>query len=101
MNHYTNRRGYNGIRATSPWCFKARRQRTRSKPFGAYFTTLVPTDPNFVRRVRLPKVKREYRFSFTDIGDLLPIPGPGGKEVFYSPQDYSVDEPRQLYCGLT
>src|SRR5437868_14955134 len=100
MNHYTNKKGYNAIQAVSPWCFRARRQRIRSKPFGAYFTTLLPSAPNFVRRVRLPKAKREYRFSFTDVGDLLPIPGPRGKDVFYSPHDYYVAQPRQLYSGL-
>src|SRR2546423_10995701 len=101
MNHYTNLKGFNGIRAVSPWCFKATRQRLRTKRRAAYFTTLLPSDPNFVRRVRLPKKKREYRFCFTDIGDLSPIPGPGGKYVFFSPGDYYVDTPRQLYSGAT
>src|SRR5437879_6201747 len=99
MNHYTNRRGYHAIRATRTWCFKARKQRTKSKPFGAYFTTLLPTDVNFVKRVRLPRNKREYRFSFTGRRGLVPLPGPGGKDVFYSPTDYFVHKPRQVYCG--
>jgi len=99
MNHYTDRNGYNGIRAVSPWRFRAGRQRMKSKPYGAYFTTLIPTDANFVRRVRLPKAKRQFRFSFKDVGDLVPLPGPGGKWVCYSPTDYLVSESRQLFCG--
>jgi hypothetical protein len=99
MHHYTDKKGYNGIRASSPWRFKAGRQRLRSKPFGAYFTTLLPTASNFLQKVRLPKVKRKYRFSFVDLGDLIPLPGPRGKDVFYSPRDYLVDRPRQEYCG--
>ena len=99
MNHYTDAKGYKGIRAVSPWRFQAGKQRTSTKPFGVYFTTLLPTDPNFVRRVRLPKSKRKYRFSFVDIADLLLLPGPGGKWVYYSPTDYLVDAPRQLDDG--
>lgn len=100
MHHYTDKKGYNAIRAVSPWCFKAGKQRSKSKPFGAYFTTLLPSAPNFVRRVRLPKSKRKYRFSFADKGDLIPLPGPRGKDVFYSPADYYVDQSRQQYAGL-
>ena len=99
-NHYTDAKGYNAIKAVSPWHFRAGKPRSPSKPFGAYFTTLVPSDPNFVKRVRLPKSKRKYRFSFEDGGDLLPLPGPGGKWVFYSPTDYFVDDDRHLYSGL-
>jgi hypothetical protein len=100
MHHYTNKKGYNGIRAVPTWCFKAARQRRADKPFGAYFTTLLPSAPNFVRRVRLPRAKREYRFSFVDVGDLTPLPGPGGRYVFYSPADYRVGPPRQQYSGF-
>src|SRR6266496_3068083 len=100
MNHYTNRKGFNAIRAVSPWRFKARKQRNNN-PFGAYFTTLKITELNFWIRVRLPKKKRGYVFSFKDEGDLSPWRGPRGKDVFYSSTDYYVETPRQLYAGET
>jgi hypothetical protein len=53
MNHYTNKKGFNAIRANSPWRFRARRQRNKN-PLGAYFTTLNPFDPDFYELTRLP-----------------------------------------------
>jgi len=99
IHHYTNKKGYNAIRAVPVWCFQTGPQRTRAKPYGAYSTTLQPSDPNFVRRVRLPRTKREYRFSFADLNDLTSLLGPGGQFVFYSSTDYYVEQPRQIYSG--
>jgi hypothetical protein len=98
MNHFTNRRGWQGIRATSPWCFRARRQRGNN-PTGAYFTTLDPSSPKFFKRTRVPRHKRPHMFCFVDIGDLVPKRGPLGRWVFYSPSDYFVAKHRQLYEG--
>ena len=98
MNHFTNRIGYNAIRAASPWRFRARPQRA-AQPFGAYFTTLGLDDPNFFLRVRIPVRKRRFVFQFVDVGDLRPFPGPRGRFVLYSPADYFVSSPRQLYAG--
>jgi hypothetical protein len=96
MNHFTDRKGYNAIRAVSPWRFRARRQRG-GQPFGAYFTTLELSDPNFFLRVRIPVKKRKFVFRFADVGDLARLPGPRGWFVFFSPTDYFVAKPRQQY----
>jgi hypothetical protein len=98
MNHFTDRRGYNAIRAASRWRFRAHRQRG-GQPFGGYFTTLEPSAPNFFRKVRLPVKKQRFVFRFVNVGDLLPFPGQRGRYIFYPPTDYFVPPPRQLYAG--
>ena len=103
MNHFTNKKGWKAIRAVSPWCFQARKQRG-GRPTGAYFTTLDAKHPNFFRITRVPKKKQVFVFQFVDIGDLTPRRGRLGKFVFYSPTDYFVAEfhqgkKRQLYEG--
>jgi hypothetical protein len=98
MNHFTDRKGHEAIRAVSPWRFRARRQRG-GQPFGAYFTTLELSAPNFFQKVRVPVKKRRFVFRFEDAGDLLRYPGPRGRYVLYSPTDYLVKKPRQQYDG--
>src|SRR5579884_3688793 len=100
MNHYTDLAGYNGIRSTVDWLFKAH-QPPGSHPFGAYFTTLQRGTPNLAARLRIPKSKLQYVFEFTDAGDLRPLPGGRGQFIFYSPADYNVVKSRQLYAGVT
>jgi hypothetical protein len=100
MFHYTNLAGYNGIRATIDWCFKAH-QPPGNHPFGAYFTTLPKDTPNLAVRLRIPKSKLPYAFEFTDAGDLRPLPGGRGQFIFYSPVDYTVVKLRQIYAGAT
>jgi hypothetical protein len=94
MHHYTDRDGYNAIRATSPWHFRAS-QPPGDHPFGAYFTTLPPGTPKLANRLRIPKSKLEYVFTFTDVGDPTPLRGDRGEWIFYSTADYFVDEQRQ------
>jgi hypothetical protein len=98
MNHFTDQDGYNGIRAGSPWCFRAG-QPPGNHPFGAYFTTLPPGTPNLAKRLGIPKSKLEYVFMFSDRGDLQPLPGGRGEWIFYSPEDYFVAADRQTYSG--
>lgn len=98
MNHFTDRKGYDAIRAVSPWRFRARRQRS-GQPFGAYFTTLELNAPNFFRKVRLPVKKRRFVFRFVDVRDLLRFPGLRGRYIFYSRTDYFVAKERQQYGG--
>jgi hypothetical protein len=99
MNHFTDRNGWNAIRASSPWCFRARKPRG-GRPVGAYFTTIHPTAVNFFKITRVPVHKQRYMFSFVDVGDLTPRRGPLGRYVFFSPRDYLVAGYRQLYEGL-
>jgi len=96
MNHFTDKDGYNGIRASSPWHFRASQPPVRlHHPFGAYFTTLPPHTKNLAKRLGIPKRKTEYIFSFDDIGDLTPLDNDRGEWIFYSPVDYDVDRKRQ------
>jgi len=98
MNHFTDTRGYNGIRASPVWRFRAA-QPPGEHPYGAYFTTLSAKTPNLAKRLGIPKSKLEYLFAFTDDGDLTPLPGARGKVVFYSATDYEVVPEQQTYCG--
>ena len=98
MHHFTDARGYNAIRASSPWHFRAS-QPPGDHPFGAYFTTLPPGTPNLAKRLRIPKSKLEYVFIFADAGDLKPLEGGRGAFIFYSEEDYFVEEDRQVYHG--
>ena len=100
MNHYTDKKGYNGIRATPDWVFKASQPPDpASHPFGAYFTTLPPDTKNLAIRLRIPKSKSDYLFSFGDATDLTPIDGDRGEFIFYSPADYVVAKDRQQFHG--
>jgi hypothetical protein len=78
MHHYTNRKGFNSIRAAQPWHFNARKPRGR-RPVGAYFTTLARDAANLTKLLRIPRSKSKYVFVFTDIGDLTPLAGGRGQ----------------------
>ena len=101
MYHYTDRAGYNGIRATEDWYFKAAQPPARGHPFGAYFTTLPRETPNLAQRLRIPLIKTGFFFAFSDADDLAPLRGGRGKYVFYSPDDYRVVANRQQASGDT
>ena len=82
------------------WRFKASQPPgAASHPFGAYFTTLPPDTKNLTIRLRIPRVKTEYLFSFVDAKDLIPIDGDRGEFIFYSPADYFVVQDRQEFHG--
>ncbi len=100
MNHYTDKKGYNRIRATTDWRFKASQPPDpTSHPFGAYFTTLPANTKNLTIRLRIPRAKTEYLFSFVDVNDLTPLDGDRGEFIFYSSADYVVVQDRQEYHG--
>jgi hypothetical protein len=94
MFHYTNRVGFNAIRAQVVWLFRAATP-PGEHPFGAYFTDLDERTPNLANRLRIPKEKTEHLFDFTDAGDLEPIRGSRGRHIFYSPGNYPVAPDRQ------
>jgi hypothetical protein len=98
MNHFTNKKGYNGVRATPIWRFKAH-QPPGNHPYGAYFTTLPPGTPRLATRLGIPKEKLEYVFTFDDVGDLRPLEGDRGEWIMWSPRDYDVVRERQVYSG--
>jgi hypothetical protein len=100
MYHYTDRAGYNSIRAGVTWRFTAGQPTPRGHPVGAYFTTLGPeTSRAKLSMIFVPDRKREFVFVFEDFGDLIPLRGGRGQYVVYSPEDYPVDRMRQLDHG--
>lgn len=104
--HYTDRDGWNAVRSQSLWRFKAGQPKSPSRPFGAYFTDLEPSEVNLktlYKRIRIPKAKQEYVFWFTGTDGLKqPNEGRGrDKRIYYSPVDYDVVEDRQKAAGRT
>jgi len=102
MNHFTDLPGWNAIRSQRAWLFKASKP-PGDHPFGAYFTTLESGEPNLATKLRIPREKLGYVFSFKEREptDLSPLPGGRGRFIFFSPKDYEVEEARQLRSGET
>lgn len=103
MLHYTNKDGYDGIRAAPTWRFRAARPPgdPDAHPFGTYFTTLSEKTSSLAARLRIPRSKLHYAFEFSELDDLRKIPRGRGQYVFYSPSDYRVEPARQRHCGRT
>jgi hypothetical protein len=99
MHHYTNKAGWNAIRSAPVWLFRAADPPPEEQPSGAYFTTLPPSTPKLARRLGIPAAKVAWVFEFEDAGDLLPLRGPRGRFILYSPIDHPVAPERQRYDG--
>jgi hypothetical protein len=95
MFHYTNQNSFNSIRSQVIWTFKAHKPPC-DNPAGAYFTNLSETTPLLAAKLRIPRDKIAFIFSFIDVNDLRPLPGGRGKFIFFSPNDYKVMFERQL-----
>lgn len=100
MLHYTDDGGHKAISSHPVWKFKAGKP-PGNRPFGAYFTTLNPDTANLASRLRIPKRKLAYVFRFSGDEGLKPLEGGRGRYIFWSPSDYDVEVPRQLYHGRT
>ena len=98
MNHFTDDNGYKAISSQLTWTFKAS-QPPGGRPYGAYFTTLPHDDWALSNKLRIPKVKLAFFFSFLDDGTLKPLRGGRGNFVFYATVDHHVPPPRQQNCG--
>jgi len=94
--HYTNDKGYKAISSQPVWLFKASSP-PGNRPKGAYFTSLPPGTINLAKRLfdRGGAGKVEFAFCFSDGSDLKRLRGGRGAVIFYSPQDYPVEKPRQ------
>ncbi len=101
MYHYTDKEGYNAIRATVDWCFKANRPPPRDDehPLGAYFSPLPPVTRTLSTRISLPTKKLEFVFMFLDSGDLVGMRGDRRDRIAFSRSNYIVTKDRQVYCG--
>lgn len=101
MNHFTDEPGFKAIGSQPVWLFRALKP-PGPHPFGAYFTTLDASVPNLAPRLRIPRTKLAFVFSFSERqGDLRPLRGGRGRYVFHSPHDYAVEQPRQISKGAT
>ncbi|MGO8898849.1 MAG: HYD1 signature containing ADP-ribosyltransferase family protein [Isosphaeraceae bacterium] len=103
--HYTDKDGWNAIRSQQTWCFKASQPVDPNRPAGAYFTDIEPDALNLRtlhKRIRVPKSKQEYVFSFVGNDGLKQLNGGRGRDrrIYFSPVDYDVIEERQRYVGL-
>ena len=100
MFHYTNKDGWNGIGSSKTWRFRAGKP-PGPHPRAAYFTTLDESTRYLAARLLIPRDKLSYVFAFSDAGDLKPLEGGRGQFVFYSLDDYDVEETRHLRKGAT
>ena len=104
--HYTDKDGWNGIRAQAIWRFKASQPKDPDRPVGAYFTDIEPSERNLRtlhKKLRVPKLKQQYVFWFFGTEGLSQLNGGRGrdKRIFFSPVDYDVVEVRQRYGDAT
>ena len=104
--HYTDKAGWNAIRAQRVWRFKATQPPDPLRPVGAYFTDIEPSEANLrtlYKRIRIPKVKQEYVFWFVGDEELSQLNNARGRDrhIFVSPIDYDVVEQRQRYADVT
>ena len=104
--HYTDKTGWNAIRARPTWRFKAGQPRDPGRPVGAYFTDIEPSAENLRtlhKRLRVPNAKRVYVFWFVGTDGLTQLFGGLGrdKRIYFSPVDYDVAEDRQRYGDET
>lgn len=81
------------------WVFKAHLPRGE-RPFGAYFTRLLPSDNKLAAGTRLPRSKREYVFAFEGTTGPEPVAGGKGEYNLWTDSDYEVTPDRQRYQGL-
>ncbi len=96
--HYTDKRGYDTIRAGGEWVFRASRS-PGNHPHGAYFTDWGDHTPLLAKKLRIPRRKTAFFFCFLDWGDLIPLKGGRGLHIFYSKADYHIGEDRQVRHG--
>lgn len=94
--HYTDKKGWDGIRASPDWLFRAAQPpMAEHHPKGANFTNLPENTRNLAKRLGFNKRKTAYVFSFADAGDLVPLDNDRGRCIFYSKSDYRVARSRQ------
>jgi hypothetical protein len=104
--HYTDKDGWNAVRAQKAWRFEASQPKDPDRPVGAYFTDIEPSEENLRtlhKRIRVPKIKQEYVFWFVETEGLTQLFGGRGrdKRIYFSPVDYEVVEDRQKYADKT
>jgi hypothetical protein len=97
--HYTDKEGYNAVRASPVWVFKIHQPPKKENPVAAYFSKLAPDTLLLAAKLRVGKKKIEFVFEFDDAGDLKPLSPRRELHILLSTQDYRVDVERQRYDG--
>lgn len=100
MLHFTDHDGWNAIRSQVEWVFRAH-QPPCHHPIGAYFTTLSPDTTNLAKKLRIPRRKIAYVFCFSRTEGLFQIDGGRGQFIWFSPNDYTVEQHQQNDQGKT
>jgi len=102
LHHYTDDSGFKAISSQPVWLFKASKP-SGDHPKAAYFTSLPPETKNLSKRlfVRGCAKKTEFFFSFAGTFGLTRLRGGRGDHIFYSLDDYPVEEERQRDRGKT
>jgi len=104
--HYTDKDGWNAVRAQQTWRFKVSQPKDPSRPAGVYFTDIEPTEANLRvlhKKLRVPKIKQEYIFWFTKTEGLVQLHDGLGRDrhIFFSEVDFDIEPPHQKYQGKT
>ena len=104
--HYTDKDGWNAIRAQKTWRFKVSQPKDPSRPAGVYFTDIEPTEANLrvlYKKLRVPKIKQDYIFWFTKTEGLSQLNDGRGRDrhIFFSAVAYEVESDDQGYQGKT
>jgi len=100
MHHFTNKAGHDSISAHPEWKFRAA-EPPGPHPHGAYFTTLAADAPRLAARLRIPREKLAFVFTFEGDDGLERIRGGRGRYILYSRDDYRVGHHRQVSHGPT
>jgi hypothetical protein len=98
--HYTDADGHKAIASQVDWTFKPS-QPPGDNEYGAYFTTLRPSDHRFSARSRIPKSKQQCVFAFRGDDGLEAKKGGKGAYILWTANDYVVIKARQVYDGPT
>ncbi|MFI8436171.1 RHS repeat-associated core domain-containing protein [Streptomyces sp. NPDC079020] len=100
--HYTNKSGYNGIRAGNPYKIKPGDSKNGAGPF---FTTRSPADltaPGAFKKLGITNEKSQYVMELqVPQSALVPLRGDRGKFIFAIPAGVTVARARVRYFGPT
>ncbi|WP_404786855.1 RHS repeat-associated core domain-containing protein [Streptomyces pristinaespiralis] len=100
--HYTNKSGYNGIRAGNPYKIKPGDSKNGAGPF---FTTRSPADltaPGAFKKLGITNEKSQYVMELqVPQSALVPLRGDRGKFIFSIPAGVTVARARVRYFGPT
>ncbi|MFJ8310312.1 MULTISPECIES: polymorphic toxin-type HINT domain-containing protein [unclassified Streptomyces] len=100
--HYTDKKGFNGIRSQSPYRIDPGDSKNGAGPF---FTTKSPDDltaPSAFKKLGITNAKSQFVMQFTvPRSSLVPLRGDRGQFIFTIPQGVTIPRPNAPYFGPT